>query len=171
MGSEMCIRDSNSLDYMEAQIVGFVFLVEKQSYYLPVAHDYIDAPVQLSRQSTLATLKPILENVEIGKIGQNLKYDAHVLANAGVELNGIVDDTMLKSYCLNSIATRHNMDDMSEFYLEHKTIHFSDVAGKGKKQLSFNEVSLDQAVPYACCLLYTSPSPRDLSTSRMPSSA
>ena len=142
--------ETNSLDYMEAQIVGFVFLVEKQSYYLPVAHDYIDAPVQLSRQSTLAILKPILENVEIGKIGQNLKYDAHVLANVGVELNGVVDDTMVKSYCLNSVATRHNMDDMSEFYLGHKTIHFSDVAGKGKKQLSFNEVSLDQAVPYAC---------------------
>ena len=142
--------ETNSLDYMEAQIVGFVFLVEKQSYYLPVAHDYIDAPVQLSRQSTLAILKPILENVEIGKTGQNLKYDAHVLANVGVELNGVVDDTMVKSYCLNSVATRHNMDDMSEFYLGHKTIHFSDVAGKGKKQLSFNEVSLDQAVPYAC---------------------
>lgn len=142
--------ETNSLDYMEAQIVGFVFLINKQSYYLPVAHDYIDAPVQLSRQSTLAALKPILENAKIGKIGQNLKYDAHVLANVGVDLNGIEDDTMVKSYCLNSVATRHNMDDLSEFYLGHTTIHFSDVAGKGKKQLSFNEVSLDQAMPYAC---------------------
>jgi len=142
--------ETNSLDYMEAQIVGFVFLIDKQSYYLPVAHDYIDAPVQLSRQSTLAALKPILENAKIGKIGQNLKYDAHVLANVGVDLNGIEDDTMVKSYCLNSVATRHNMDDLSEFYLGHTTIHFSDVAGKGKKQLSFNEVSLDQAMPYAC---------------------
>jgi DNA polymerase-1 len=142
--------ETNSLDYMEAQIVGFVFLIDKQSYYLPVAHDYIDAPAQLSRQSTLAALKPILENAKIGKIGQNLKYDAHVLANVGVDLNGIEDDTMVKSYCLNSVATRHNMDDLSEFYLGHTTIHFSDVAGKGKKQLSFNEVSLDQAMPYAC---------------------
>ena len=142
--------ETNSLNYMEAQIVGYVFLVDKQSYYLPVAHDYIDAPVQLSPKSTLATLKPILESVKIGKIGQNLKYDAHVLANVGVELNGVVDDTMVKSYCLNSVATRHNMDDLSEFYLGHKTIHFSDVAGKGKNQLSFNEVNLDQAAPYAC---------------------
>ena len=142
--------ETNSLNYMEAQIVGYVFLVDKQSYYLPVAHDYIDAPVQLSPKSTLATLKPILESVKIGKIGQNLKYDAHVLANVGVELNGVVDDTMVKSYCLNSVATRHNMDDLSEFYLGHKTIHFSDVAGKGKNQLSFNEVSLEQAAPYAC---------------------
>jgi DNA polymerase-1 len=135
---------------MEAQIVGFVFLIDKQSYYLPVAHDYIAAPVQLSRQSVLTALKPILENSEIGKIGQNLKYDAHVLANVDVDLKGIADDTMIKSYCLNSVATRHNMDDLSEFYLGHTTIHFSDVAGKGKKQLSFNEVSLEQAMPYAC---------------------
>jgi DNA polymerase-1 len=142
--------ETNSLDYMEAQIVGFVFLLDKQSYYVPVAHDYIAAPAQLSRQTTLAALKPILENSDIGKIGQNLKYDGHVLANVDIDLNGIVDDTMVKSYCLNSVATRHNMDDLSEFYLGHKTIHFSDVAGSGKKQLSFNEVSLDQAVPYAC---------------------
>ena len=142
--------ETNSLDYMEAQIVGFVFLIDKQSYYLPVAHDYIDAPAQLSRQATLTSLKPILENAKIGKIGQNLKYDAHVLANVDIDLNGIVDDTMVKSYCFNSVATRHNMDDLSEFYLGHTTIHFSDVVGKGKKQLSFNEVSLDQAAPYAC---------------------
>ena len=142
--------ETNSLDYMEAKIVGFVFLLDKQSYYVPVAHDYIAAPAQLSRQTTLAALKPILENSDIGKIGQNLKYDGHVLANVDIDLNGIVDDTMVKSYCLNSVATRHNMDDLSEFYLGHKTIHFSDVAGSGKKQLSFNEVSLDQAVPYAC---------------------
>ena len=142
--------ETNSLDYMEAQIVGFVFLLGKQSYYLPVAHDYIDAPAQLSRQTTLAALKPVLENAEIGKIDQNLKYEIHVLANVDIDLNGIVDDTMVKSYCLNSVATRHNMDDLSEFYLGHKTIHFSDVAGSGKKQLSFNEVSLDKAMPYAC---------------------
>jgi len=142
--------ETNSLDYMEAQIVGFVFLIDKSSYYLPVAHDYLDAPAQLSRKSITEALKPILENAKIGKIGQNLKYDAHVLANVGVALNGIVDDTMVKSYCLNSVATRHNMDDLSEFYLGHKTIHYADVAGTGKKQLSFNQVSIDQALPYAC---------------------
>ena len=92
--------ETNSLDYMEAQIVGFVFLVEKNSYYLPVAHDYLDAPIQLKRQNVLSSLKPILESSSIGKIGQNLKYDAHVLANVDISLNGIKDDTMVKSYCL-----------------------------------------------------------------------
>jgi len=86
----------------------------------------------------------------IGKIGQNLKYDAHVLANVDIELNGIVDDTMLKSYCLDSVASRHNMDDLALHYLDHTTIHYSDVAGSGKKQLTFNQVSIDEAMPYAC---------------------
>ena len=132
------------------KIVGLVFLLDKQSYYLPVAHDYLDAPEQLSRQSVMKSLKPILESQVIGKIGQNLKYDAHVLANIGIDLSGIVDDTMIKSYCLNSVATRHNMDDLSEHYLGHKTIHFADVAGSGKKQLTFNQVNIDEALPYAC---------------------
>ncbi|SVA94025.1 uncharacterized protein METZ01_LOCUS146879, partial [marine metagenome] len=121
--------ETNSLDYMNAEIVGLVFLLDKQSYYLPVAHDYLDAPEQLSRQSVMKSLKPILESQVIGKIGQNLKYDAHILANIGIDLSGIVDDTMIKSYCLNSVATRHNMDDLSEHYLGHKTIHYADVAG------------------------------------------
>jgi len=142
--------ETNSLDYMEAEIVGFVFLIEKSSYYVPVAHDYLDAPVQLPRYMVLNSLKSILESEVIGKIGQNLKYDAHVLANVDIELNGIVDDTMLKSYCLDSVASRHNMDDLALHYLGHTTIHYSDVAGSGKKQLTFNQVSIDEAMPYAC---------------------
>jgi DNA polymerase-1 len=135
---------------MNADIVGLVFLLGMRSYYVPVGHDYLDAPEQLSRQLVLDALKPILENSEIGKIGQNLKYDAHILANISINLCGIVDDTMLKSYCLNSVATRHNMDDLSEYYLGHKTIHYVDVAGSGKKQLTFNQVNLNEATPYAC---------------------
>jgi len=142
--------ETNSLDYMEAKIVGFVFLVEKSSYYVPVAHDYLDAPVQLSRSMVLNSLKSILESKTIGKIGQNLKYDAHVLANVDIELNGIIDDTMLKSYCFDSVASRHNMDDLALHYLNHSTIHYSDVAGSGKKQLTFNQVNIDEAMPYAC---------------------
>ena len=142
--------ETNSLDYMSAEIVGLAFLLDKQSYYLPVAHDYLNAPEQLSRNSVIQSLKPILESQVIGKIGQNLKYDAHILANIGIDLNGIVDDTMVKSYCLNSVATRHNMDDLSEYYLGHKTIHYADVAGSGKKQLTFNQVNLEDALPYAC---------------------
>ena len=142
--------ETNSLEYMEAEIVGFVFLIEKSSYYVPVAHDYLDAPMQLPRYMVLNSLKSILESEVIGKIGQNLKYDAHVLANVDIELNGIVDDTMLKSYCLDSVASRHNMDDLALHYLDHTTIHYSDVAGSGKKQLTFNQVSIDEAMPYAC---------------------
>ena len=150
--SEVFVFDleTNSLDYMQAEIVGLVFLMEKESYYIPIGHDYLDAPVQLSRQRVMDALKPILENKSIGKIGQNLKYDAHILANIEINLSGISDDTMLKSYCLNSVATRHNMDDLSEYYLGHKTIHYADVAGSGKKQLTFNQVNIDEAMPYAC---------------------
>ncbi len=142
--------ETTSLDYMNAQIVGWVFLVDKDSFYVPVAHDYLDAPKQLNFENVLNKLKPILENIAIGKIGQNLKYDTHVLANYDIVLKGISDDTMVKSYCLNSVATRHNMDDLAEHYLNYQTIHFSDVAGKGKKQITFNQVGLDQAFPYAC---------------------
>ena len=142
--------ETNSLDYMEAEIVGLVFLIEKDSYYLPVAHDYLDAPTQLARHHVMSSLKPLLENETIGKVGQNLKYDAHVLANIDISLNGIIDDTMLKSYCLNSVASRHNMDDLALHYLGHKTIHYADVAGSGKKQLTFNQVNIDEAMPYAC---------------------
>ncbi len=142
--------ETNSLDYMSARIVGFVFLLGKDSYYIPVAHDYLDAPKQLSLTRVLDSLTAILQDKSIGKIGQNLKYDTHVLANHDVVLNGIIDDTMLKSYVLNSVASRHNMDDLSEHYLGHKTIRFSDVAGSGKNQLTFNQVDLEKALPYAC---------------------
>jgi DNA polymerase-1 len=117
---------------------------------LPVAHDYLNAPVQLVRHKVMTSLKPLLENKAIGKVGQNLKYDAHVLANIDISLNGIIDDTMLKSYCLNSVASRHNMDDLALHYLGHKTIHYADVAGSGKKQLTFNQVDITEAMPYAC---------------------
>jgi len=142
--------ETTSLDYMNAQIVGWVFLVDKDSFYVPVAHDYLDAPKQLNFEAVLNKLKPILESSTIGKIGQNLKYDSHVLANYELVLKGVSDDTMVKSYCLNSVATRHNMDDLAMHYLNHQTIHFSDVAGKGKKQITFNQVGLEQAFPYAC---------------------
>ncbi|CAC9589194.1 DNA polymerase I [Bathymodiolus heckerae thiotrophic gill symbiont] len=142
--------ETNSLDYMNAQIVGWVFLIETDSFYIPVAHDYLDAPKQLNFKQVMQALAPILEDDSIGKIGQNLKYDAHILANYKIDLNGIVDDTMVKSYVLNSVATRHNMDDLAEYYLNHQTISFSDVAGKGKKQITFNQVSLEIASPYAC---------------------
>jgi DNA polymerase-1 len=142
--------ETTSLDYMNAQIVGWVFLVDKDSFYVPVAHDYLDAPKQLNFANVLGKLKPILENSAIHKIGQNLKYDTHVLANYDLSLKGISDDTMVKSYCLNSVATRHNMDDLAQHYLNYQTIHFADVAGKGKKQITFNQVGLEQAFPYAC---------------------
>ncbi len=142
--------ETTSLNYMNAQIVGWVFLLDKDSFYIPVAHDYLDTPTQLNFDEVCSKLHPILENPNIGKIGQNLKYDSHILKNYDITLNGIVDDTMLKSYCLNSVATRHNMDDLSVYYLNHQTIHFADVAGKGKKQLTFNQVDIDIAAPYAC---------------------
>ncbi|HIB30979.1 MAG TPA: DNA polymerase I, partial [Candidatus Thioglobus sp.] len=141
---------TTSLDYMNAQIVGWVFLVDKDSFYVPVAHDYLDAPKQLNFANVLEKLRPILENSAVHKIGQNLKYDTHVLANYDLSLKGIGDDTMVKSYCLNSVATRHNMDDLAQHYLNYQTIHFADVAGKGKKQITFNQVGLEQAFPYAC---------------------
>ncbi len=142
--------ETNSLDYMHAKIVGWVFLVDKDSFYIPVAHDYLEAPAQLDFDKVLSKLRVILEDPNIGKVGQNLKYDSHVLANYGITLNGIVDDTMLKSYCLNSVASRHNMDDLAQHYLGHTTIHFADIAGTGKKQITFNQVSIDTAAPYAC---------------------
>ncbi|MDB3869556.1 DNA polymerase I [Candidatus Thioglobus sp.] len=149
-GSFVVDLETDSLDYMNAKIVGWVFLIDHDSFYIPVMHNYLNAPNQLNFSQVMDTLKPILEDTSIGKVGQNLKYDAHVLANYQIELNGISDDTMVKSYVLNSVATRHNMDDLSEHYLNHQTISFSEVAGKGKKQITFNQVSLEVASPYAC---------------------
>ena len=142
--------ETDSLDYMQANIVGVSFAVEPgRAAYVPVAHDYPGAPDQLDRDDVLQRLKPLLEDPDRGKIGHHLKYDAHVLANHGINLKGIANDTMLESYVLNSTATRHDMDSVALKYLGHQTTHYEDVAGKGAKQLSFNQVPLEEAAPYA----------------------
>ncbi len=142
--------ETNSLDYIEAQIVGVSFAVQPlEAAYVPLAHDYPGAPAQLERERVLEKLRPLLEDPHRPKLGQNLKYDLHVLGNHGIRLAGIRHDTMLESYVLDSTATRHNMDDMAENYLGIRTIHYEDVAGKGAKQLSFNQAPLEQAGPYA----------------------
>ena len=142
--------ETTSLDYSKAQVVGVSFAVEVgKAAYLPLAHTYPGAPEQLDRTETLAKLKPLLENPDQHKLGQHLKYDAHVLANHGITLRGIAHDTMLESYVLNSTATKHNMDDIAKTYLGVNTIHYEDVAGKGAKQIPFQEVAIEQATPYA----------------------
>lgn len=142
--------ETTSLNYKEAEIVGVSFSVQAgEAAYVPVAHDYEDAPQQLDRDSVLAALKPILEDANQKKVGQNLKYDAHVLANYEIQLQGIQFDTMLESYVLNSVATKHNMDDLADKYLGHKTIHFEEIAGKGVKQKTFNQIDIETAGPYA----------------------
>lgn len=141
--------ETTSLDYMQAEIVGVSFALDGKAAYVPLAHDYEGAPVQLDRDKVLAALKPLLENQKPGKLGQNLKYDRNVLLNYGIALAGIQHDTMLESYVLDSTATRHDMDSLALKYLSYKTIHFEDVAGKGKKQITFNRVEIDQAAPYA----------------------
>jgi len=141
--------ETTSLDPMLAQIVGMSFSVEAgKAAYLPLTHDYFDAPTQLPFKETLAKIKPILENPAIKKVGQNLKYDKHILANHGVALNGIAHDTLLQSYVLESHRT-HNMDDLAMRHLGLTTIHFEDVAGKGAKQVKFNEVTVETASEYA----------------------
>ncbi len=142
--------ETTSLNYMEAELVGLSFAVEAGvAAYLPLGHDYVGAPEQLDKEQVLAKLKPILENVEIKKVGQNLKYDMSVLANQGIELKGIAFDTMLESYVFNSVASRHDMDSLALKYLGHKNISFEEIAGKGAKQLTFNQIELDVAAPYA----------------------
>ncbi|MFI3190468.1 DNA polymerase I [Crenothrix sp. D3] len=142
--------ETTSLDYSKAQIVGVSFAVETgKAAYLPLAHNYLEAPAQLNRTDVLEQLRPLLENPNKAKLGQNFKYDAHVLANHGITLRGIAHDTMLESYVLNSTATKHNMDDLAKVYLGLKTISYQDVAGKGAKQLNFSEVAIDKATPYA----------------------
>lgn len=141
--------ETTSLDPMLAQIVGMSFSVEAgKAAYLPLTHDYFDAPTQLPFKETLAKIKPILENAVIKKVGQNLKYDKHVLANYSVALKGIAHDTLLQSYVLESHRT-HNMDDLAMRHLGLTTIHFEDVAGKGAKQVKFNEVTVETASEYA----------------------
>jgi DNA polymerase-1 len=142
--------ETTSLDYMEAEIVGISLSVEPgKAAYIPVAHDYPGAPDQLSRDEVLDKLRPWLENEKQKKVGHHLKYDAHVLARHGVNLAGMAFDSMLESYVLNSVATRHDMDSTARHYLGRETIHYEDVAGKGAKQLTFNEVDLETAAPYA----------------------
>ncbi|MCB1759231.1 MAG: DNA polymerase I [Gammaproteobacteria bacterium] len=142
--------ETTSLDYMQAEIVGVSFAIEPgEAAYLPLAHDYPGVPVQLQREQALAALKPLLEDKTRAKVGQNLKYDLSVLARYGIEMRGIAFDTMLESYVLDSTATRHDMDSLAQKYLNHKTIKFEDVAGKGAKQLRFDQVALESAGPYA----------------------
>ena len=142
--------ETTSLDYMQAEIVGVSFSVQPgEAAYVPVAHDYPDAPEQLDRDYVLDQLRPLLEDATQAKVGQHLKYDMNVLARYGITLRGIRFDTMLESYVLDSTATRHDMDSLALKYLAKKTIHFEDVAGKGAKQITFNQVALEQASPYA----------------------
>ncbi|CAH1043323.1 DNA polymerase I [Halomonas sp. TD01] len=143
--------ETTSLNYMDADIVGVGLALEAgEAAYIPLAHDYLDAPAQLDRQQVLQALKPLLEDPEKTKIGQNLKYDISVLANYDIHVVGPLADTMLASYVLNSTATRHDMDSLALKYLGEKTISFEEIAGKGAKQLTFNQIALEQAVPYAC---------------------
>jgi DNA polymerase-1 len=142
--------ETTSLDYMQARIVGVSFAVEPgTAAYVPLAHDYLDAPKQLDREEVLARLKPLLEDPERPKLGQNLKYDMSVLANHGIRMRGIAHDTMLESYVLDSTASRHDMDSLARKYLGHETIHYEDIAGKGAKQLGFEQIPIEQAGPYA----------------------
>jgi DNA polymerase-1 len=142
--------ETTSLDYMQAEIVGVSFAVEPGSAaYVPLRHDYPGAPDQLDRDTVLELLKPLLEAESPGKIGHNLKYDAHVLANHGIALAGLRFDSMLESYVWNSVATRHDMDSAAERYLGLATIHYEDVAGKGAKQIPFSQVSVETAGEYA----------------------
>ena len=143
--------ETTSLNYMDAEIVGVGLALEAgEAAYIPLAHDYLDAPAQLDRKAVLAALKPLLEDPSKTKIGQNLKYDISVLANYAISVAGPFADTMLASYVLNSTATRHDMDSLALKYLGEKTISFEEIAGKGAKQLTFNQIALEQAAPYAC---------------------
>ncbi len=142
--------ETTSLDYMEAELVGMSFCMEPGvAAYLPVAHDYPDAPEQLSRDWLLQQLKPWLEDASRIKVGQHLKYDKNVLANYDITLDGIGFDTMLESYVLNSTGSRHDMDTLAQNYLNHRTVHYEEIAGKGAKQLTFNQIELEQAAFYA----------------------
>lgn len=142
--------ETTSLNYLDARIVGLSFAVKAgEAAYLPLTHDYIGAPEQLNIDHVLALFKPLLEDPSQYKVGQNLKYDRHILLNHDIDLQGIQHDTMLQSYVLDSTATRHDMDSLAEKYLGRSTIHFEDIAGKGKKQLTFNQIDLEQASPYA----------------------
>ncbi|POT97684.1 DNA polymerase I [Escherichia sp. ESNIH1] len=142
--------ETDSLDNVSAQLVGLSFATEPGlAAYVPVAHDYLDAPEQLSRERVLELLKPILEDEKALKVGQNLKFDRGILQNYGIELRGIAFDTMLESYILDSVAGRHDMDSLSDRWLKHQTVTFEQIAGKGKNQLTFNQIALEEAGHYA----------------------
>ena len=142
--------ETTSLDYMKAEIVGVSFCIEPGvAAYVPLAHAYPGAPPQLPRAEVLAALKPLLEDPGSGKVGHNLKYDAHVLANAGIALAGMRFDTMLESYVWNSVATNHDLDADAQRYLNLTPIAYSEVAGKGAKQISFDQVPVERAAEYA----------------------
>ncbi len=144
--------ETTSLDAQQAQLVGLSFAVDPfEAAYVPLAHDYEGAPAQLSREAVLLALKPLLEDPNKAKVGQNAKYDINILANGSpaIEMRGVAYDTMLESYVYNSTATRHDMDSLAQKYLDHTTITFEQIAGKGAKQLTFNQIPLDKAGPYA----------------------
>ena len=141
--------ETDNLDYMTANLVGISFALENgEAAYLPLQLDYLGAPKTLEKTTTLALLKPVLENPAIQKVGQNFKYDLTIFARNGIDVQGVAFDTMLESYVLNSTG-RHNMDDLAKRYLGHKTISFEEIAGKGKNQLTFNQIQLEQAAEYA----------------------
>ncbi|MBQ0745608.1 MAG: DNA polymerase I [Marinobacter sp.] len=142
--------ETTSLRYMHAEVVGVSFAIEAgEAAYVPFGHDYMGAPEQLDRESVLAQLKPLLEDPQQKKVGQNLKYDKNVLANHDICLEGIAEDTMVESYVLNSVSSRHDMDTLARNYLGEETITFESIAGKGAKQLTFNQLDLEKAGPYA----------------------
>ena len=142
--------ETDSLDNINARLVGLSFATEPGvACYIPVAHDYLDAPPQLELDTVLALLKPLLEDEQLLKVGQNLKYDRGIMQNYGIELRGIAFDTMLESYILDSVSGRHDMDSLADRWLKHKTISFEEIAGKGKKQLTFNQIDMETAGRYA----------------------
>ncbi|HGE6658899.1 TPA: DNA polymerase I [Serratia marcescens] len=142
--------ETDGLDTLTANLIGLSFAIAPgEAAYLPVAHDYLDAPAQLDRAYALEALKPLLEDEKALKVGQNLKFDMSLLARYGIEMRGIAYDTMLESYVLDSVGGRHDMDSLADRYLGHKTITFEEIAGKGKNQLTFNQIALEQAAPYA----------------------
>ena len=142
--------ETDGLDTLTANLIGLSFAIAPgEAAYLPVAHDYLDAPPQLDRTYVLEALKPLLEDEKALKVGQNLKFDMSLLARYCIEMRGIAYDTMLESYVLDSVGGRHDMDSLADRYLGHKTITFEEIAGKGKNQLTFNQIALEQAAPYA----------------------
>ncbi|MBW5408185.1 DNA polymerase I [Morganella morganii] len=142
--------ETDSLDNLSARLIGMSFAAKAgHAAYVPIGHDYLDAPDQLLTEQVLRVMKPVLEDEKIRKIGQNLKFDRGIMENYGVELRGIAFDTMLESYVLNSVAGRHDMDSLADRHLNYKTTTFEDIAGKGKKQLTFNQIPLEEAANYA----------------------